>query len=175
MNEAYKHTASRREFFRLFGSLFATTFVIGVGNYWLLHSVLGLRHVFGALYRMFLYHDQYPTQYIVIVAFFYALLAAAWGVRSRAVGWRWHLGWLGVLAATLLLSSAVGGVLWTFHDMRAGYFPPWERRIGMFTDGIVSGVTIGWLIVLLSFPFNVFTMLLAYAATYYLFQRSRNA
>lgn len=155
--------------------LFATTFALGVGSYWLLHSILGESRVFGGLFRMFAYHHHHPAQYIAVVAFFYALLAALWGVRSRAVGWRWHLGLLGVLVATLFLSSAVSGVLYFYHDMQAGYFPPWERRIGVFASGVVTGVTLGWLIVLLSFPFNVLSTLLAYAATCYLLQRGRNA
>jgi hypothetical protein len=175
MNEAPKHLPSWREFARLFGILFVTAFSGGIGSYWLLHSALGQRHVFGALYRMFLYHEQHPAQYIAIVAFFYALLVAAWGVRSHSTGWRWHRSLLAIFALTLLLSSAAGGVLWTFHDMQAGYFPPWGRRLAMFEDGIVSGITLGWLIFLLSFPLNVITTFLAYGVTYYLTYRSRNA
>lgn len=175
VNEVHEHTASWRKIVRVFGILFVTAFVVGVASYWLLHSVLGQRHVFGSLFRMFLYHDQHPEQYIAVVAFFYAVLAATWGVRTRSVGWRWHFSLFSVLVATLLLSSAVCGVLYFVHDMQAGYFPPWERRIGVFANGVVTGITLGWLIVLLSFPFNVITTLLAYAATYYLLQPSRNA
>ena len=175
MNEAHKQTFSWREFIRLFVALFGLSFVVGIGSYCLLHSVIGQPRVFGALFRMFLYHDEHPAQYIAVVAFFYALFAAAWGVRSRSIGWRRHLGILGVLIATLLFSSAVGGILWHFHDMQAGYFPPWERRLAAFADGISAGVTVGWLIVLLSFPLNVLSVVFAYAAALYLPQRIRNA
>lgn len=172
MSNARQHNPGGYGFTRCFGILFATAFVVGVGSYWLLHSILGQGRVFGGLFRMFLYHDQHPAQYIAVVAFFSAWLAALWGIRSRAIGWRWHLGLIGVLAAALLLSSAAGGMLWTFHDMQAGFFPPLERRIGMFAEGAIRGVGTGWLIVLLLFPFNVVTTFLAYAATYYFFQTS---
>lgn len=158
---------------RLFFLLFGFTFAVAVGGYWMLQTVFGQRHVFGGLYRMFLYHEQHPVPYLGLVALVYSVLAAAWGVRTRAVGWRWHLGLLGVLVATLLLSSAAGGMLWTWHDMQAGYVPPWGRSIAALAGGAVNGVLLGWLIVGLSFPFNVLTTGLAYGATYLLLRRHR--
>ena len=69
-----------------------------------------------------------------------------------------------LVAGLILLSSAAGGVLWHFHDMQAGYFPSWERRLGAFADGVFAGITVGWRIVLLSFPLNVLSVAFAYAA-----------
>ena len=116
---------------------------------------------------MFLYHEQHAAQYLAIVAFFYALFTAGWKIRFRSFGWRRHLGVLGVLFATLFFSSAFGGILWNSHDMQAGYFPPWERRLAAFADGVTSGLANGWLIVFLSFPFNVLTIAFAYVAALY--------
>lgn len=164
-----------QKFVHLFALFFIASFVFGISGYSLLHHVVGQHKVFGELFRMFPYHEQHPTPYIAIVAFFYAVLAGAWSARSQAVGRRRHLQLLGVLIATLILSSAVGGILWTFHEMQAGYFPPWERRIEAFGNGIVSGFCFGWVIVLLSFPFNVLSLLFAYALALYLPQRIPNA
>lgn len=172
MNEAQERTAAWREFVRLFAVLFSLTFSASLVGYWFLSSVCRQQCVFGALFRMFLYHYEHPAQYLGLVAFIYALLAAAWGIRARTTGWRMHAGLVVVIVATLLLSSAVGGVLWTFHDMQAGYFPPWDRRIGIFTEGALTGVQIGWLIVLLSFPLNLFCTIFAYGVTYYLVRRT---
>ncbi len=59
--------------------------------------------------------------------------------------------------------------------MQAGYFPPWDRRLGIFAEGAMTGVQIGWLIVLLSFPLNLFCTLFAYVVTCYFVQRDRSA
>ncbi len=174
VTKAAKQKFSWREFIRLFCAFFGMSFIVGIGSYSFLHFVCGQRHVFGALFRMFVYHEQHPAEYLAVVASSYALFAAAWGVRSRSFGWRRHLGVLGVLMATLLLSSAVGGVLWHFHDMQAGHFPPWERRLTAFAEGISSGIAVGWLLVLLSFPLNVISVAFAYAAALYFPRRIRN-
>jgi hypothetical protein len=157
---------STRAFIQLFAVIFLFNFLIGIGVYWFLHSVCGQDQTFGGLYRMFCYHDEHPAQYIGIVAVVFALFAATWTVTSRSVGWRCHLGLLGVFIATLLLSSALGGILYTFHDMQAGFFPSWERRKEMFLDGVTTGIACGWLIVIFSFPLNIITAAFAYVSTF---------
>ncbi len=166
--------AQWREFGRHVVILFLAAFAIGVGCHWLLRSIAGQEKVFGSWFRMYDFHERHAAQYIAIVAFFYAVLVAAWGKRFRATGWRRHLGLIGVFALVLLLSSAAAGILWTYHDMQAGYFPPWERRWSAFGGYIFDGVALGWLIVVFSFPFNIITTALAYIVAVFVTRTQRN-
>jgi len=136
--------------------------------YLLLRDVVGLRMVFGGLYRMFMYHAQHPMQYIALFCAVYAaglaLILGAWPTARR---WpAWVLTTL-VLLLTVLLGSALGGALWALHDMQAGYFPPGNRRWQHMRWGMQSGLEVGWLVLLLSLPFNVLSLPAFYAAGRY--------
>lgn len=121
--------------------------------------------IFGVLPRMFLYHWQYPNQYIALVCLVYALLATALAPR---IAHRPSLA-IWIVLATPLLASPLGGMLWYLHDMQAGYFPnSWGKRL---MDGAGEGILLGWLIVLLSFPYNVICALLGIRGTRRLAQR----
>ena len=136
--------------------------------YLLLRDVVGLRMVFGGLYRMFMYHAKHPFQYIALFcAVFAAGLALVLACWPKARQWpAWVLTTL-VLLLSLLLGSALGGALWSLHDMQAGYFPPGDRLWPHLWWGVESGLYVGWLVLLLSLPFNVLCLPAFYGAGRY--------
>jgi hypothetical protein len=133
---------------------FAFAFGLGTLGY-LAASLLLPWPPFAGLYRMFMYHKQHPFQYIAVIAVCYALVASiwAWTVGSKQKG---LIRWITIatlIPATILLASFPGGVLWSWHDMQAGFVPAfWFRKL---MRGGVWGVETGWLVVGLSFPYNI--------------------
>ena len=73
---------------------------------------------------MFSYHWRHPIEYIAIPCFFYGILAT---LLAENFAKRKLLGKIGltilIIALTILLSSPIGGMLWHYHDMQAGFFP----------------------------------------------------
>lgn len=118
----------------------------------------------GYLYRMFMYPDQHPLQYVAVVAIPFAFLTAMWTstVSRRLRSYRW-LQINGVILLSLVMSSVLGGLLWTFHDMQAGYFPAYDTMIDHFQQGAWWGLTLGPIIVALSIPMNVLAFIIAYS------------
>ena len=122
--------------------------------------------IFGILPRMFCYHWEYPNHYIALVCLIYALPAAAFAPR---IARRPSLA-IWIVLATPLLASPLGGMLWHLHDMLEGYFPnSWQQKL--LLDGALEGAELGWLIVLLSFPYNVICALLGIRGTRRVAQR----
>ncbi|MBF9221317.1 hypothetical protein [Hymenobacter ruricola] len=143
------------------GYYWLTSFGCAAAGYGLLWLLLPGHHVFGAPYRMILYHEAHPLAYIALCCGCFGPLAAVATDAFRRRG-RWgRLGVVGLLAlATVALSSPLGGLLWHWHDMQAGYFPAdWPRQL---VAGAAEGLTTGWLIVLLSVPYNVLGLLVCY-------------
>jgi hypothetical protein len=69
---------------------------------------------------------------------------------------------VGLLAlGTVLLASPLGGMLWYWHDMRAGFFPP-DWLSTLLLQGSRDGLLLGWLIVSLSIPYNLLGLLTCY-------------
>ena len=139
-----------------------TAFACATVGYGLLWALLPGHHVFGALYRMFRYHEAHPLAYIALCCGSFGPLAAgvtdAFGRRGR---WE-RVGVVGLLAlATVAVSSPLGGMLWHWHDMRAGYFPAGWGRI-ILLNGTRDGLALGWLILLLSIPYNALGLLVCY-------------
>ncbi|GAB3635798.1 hypothetical protein GCM10027422_13880 [Hymenobacter arcticus] len=142
-----------------------TSFGLATAGYYLLWLLLPGHRVFGAWYLMLLYHDAHPVQYIALCCFFYGPLAAgATGFFRR----RDTSGRVGVVCAicavTVGLSAPFGGMLWHFHDMQAGYFPPDWGRV-LLVDGSRDGLAMGWLIVLLSIPYTLLGVVGCYFLT----------
>ena len=78
------------------------------------------------------YHCDHPFQYIAVVAFSYACVASVWSFC------RWHAssGWLRgvevwiVMVASVALATPLGGMLFSWHDMQAGFVPTcWGTKL----------------------------------------------
>lgn len=120
------------------------------------------QYVFGVFYRMFLYHYEYPIAYIAIPCFWYAVLASVFSNRfKKSTPNRQLLFTLIIVGLTILLSSPLGGMLWHYHDMSAGYFPEnWIAK--MISKGSLMGLEFGFIIVALSAPYNLFGLVISY-------------
>ncbi|MEM8506025.1 MAG: hypothetical protein AAF716_23110 [Cyanobacteria bacterium P01_D01_bin.1] len=123
--------------------------------------------VFGALFRMYLYHEQHPYQYLLLVALVYSGLATVWAnhVGRTQRGWQRRVSIVGVMVLTVVCSSVPGGMLWVVHDMQAGYFPGVAYFWKNLQWGAGTGLSVGWLIFVLSIPYNVLCLLGGYWLT----------
>ncbi|MGC1216681.1 MAG: hypothetical protein WA883_04360 [Phormidesmis sp.] len=132
--------------------------------------------VFAALYLMYEYHNQYPYQYILVIAVVYGIIATLWAhfLGRTQTGRTRGLYILGVLALTILCSSILGGMLWSLHDMQAGYFPEGSLFWNALSWGASNGLGIGWFIFILSFPYNILCALAGYWLTGYVERKTRN-
>ena len=67
------------------------------------------------------------------------------------------------MAKALALACPLGGMLWHFHDMQAGFFPNfWLRKLlGGFADGLMIGPRL----IFYSFPYNLIGVIFGYLAT----------
>lgn len=152
--------------FRLFAFFAASAFLLGSLGYLALHAVNPRGYVFGGLYRMFLYHESHPFQYIAIVAFSYAVIATPCAVRwPHLVGWRRSAAIICIIVATVLAASVPGGVLWKIHDMQAGFFTTGARFWKDLLWGASTGLQVGWLIIGFSVPYNIIGVIAGYSVT----------
>lgn len=131
------------------------SFIISVIIYYVLWLIMPNHSVFGALMLMYLYHYEYPINFISIPCFFFGIFATMFTDRfiKKPTGSRVVLLML-ILFLTVLFSSPIGGMLWHYYDMQAGFFPKnWLTKI--ITIGTEEGLEVGWFIVLISIPYNV--------------------
>lgn len=108
---------------------------------------------------------EHPMQYICVVAVCYAFVAALWTVwmKRQRRGVLWSLEALAVIIVALVLACPLGGMLWHFHDMLAGFFPDfWLRKL---VGGFVDGLMVGPRLVFYSFPYNLIGLIAGYFVT----------
>lgn len=143
----------------------ASSFVIAYSMYYVLWLIMPNHLVFGALYRMFLYHCAFPMQYIALACFFYGVIAMVLSNKFETANTPMRiLITILIIALTILISSPFGGMLWHFHDMYLGYFPDkWFSK--MVIKGFSWGLETGWLIIALSIPYNIFGCIACYFIT----------
>ncbi len=139
-----------------------TSALIAIPSYYLLWSIMPKNYVFGVYYRMLLYHYEYPVLYILIPCFFFGIIAMLFSNRFKeATFYKQLILTIIIIGLTILLSSPFGGMLWHYHDMRAGFFPDnWVWH--MIRNGTVMGLQFGWLIALMSIPYNLLGSILSY-------------
>lgn len=115
---------------------------------------------------MFLYHWQHPFQYIALVSIIYGFVASIWSVTlGHLVKWKRVLSILGVMLTSIILSFIPGGMLWKIHDMQAGFFPEGDAFCGDLLWGAITGLEIGWFIILISIPYNILGVIGGYVVT----------
>jgi hypothetical protein len=151
---------------KLFAFLLGWSFALAAAGYFLLRMVMPKGWVFGALYRMFVYHWAHPLQYIGMVTLSYSVVAtAAILMPGNPVG-KWPRPVIPlIIVLSIALASPAGGVLWVIHDMQAGYFPEDSRFWDAIGWGAVEGMTTGWLVILLSIPYNILGFVVGYQLT----------
>ena len=160
---------------KLFTYYLSVSFISASLGYAFFSFILG-DHVFGALYRMFLYHDAHPFQYIAIVCIVFASVASLLTPSfTHLKTWRRFLAIVGLMLGSIIIASIPGGILWSLHDMQAGYFPTGARFWNALAWGATTGLRIGWLIILLSIPYNIVGLVIGYLITDQGFRRSPRA
>jgi hypothetical protein len=151
---------------RLFVFFTASSFILGGLGYFSLRVIMPDGWVFGALYRMFLYHWAHPLQYIGLVCLIYAAVATAVVFLCGDLIHKWpYLMIPFIMCSSILIASPVGGVLWVFHDMQAGFIPEGTHFWNDIAWGAVTGASTGWVVVLLSAPYNIIGLIVGYQVT----------
>jgi hypothetical protein len=132
-----------------------TSFSLATAIYYILWAIMPNNYVFGALIRMFLYHWEHPITFIAIPCFFYGIIATLLADKfSKQNVLRQVLLTIMIIVFTVIVSSPFGGMLWHYYDMKAGYFPTnWVGKMAGL--GFEWGLEIGWLVVVLSIPYNI--------------------
>jgi len=155
-----------RRVFSLFVFLALSAFLLGIAGYKALHVVMPHGFVFGGLYRMFMYHESHPSQYVGIMALTYGTIATSWILRwPELVGWRQSGAIAAIILASILVASVPGGVLWKIHDMQAGFFTQGGRFWRDLLWGAATGLEIGWMVMALSLPYNILGLIAGYGIT----------
>jgi len=133
----------------------ATSFILATILYYILWTIMPNHYVFGAWYRMFVYHWEHPIAFITIPCFFYGIIATLFADKfSKQNLIRQILLTIAIIILTIVISSPFGGMLWHYYDMKAGYFPPnWIGKI--INLGFEWGLELGWLVIGLSIPYNI--------------------
>lgn len=148
--------------------LFSVGFVSLVASYRTLEYLLHTDPI-ASFYRMPQYHISFFWQYIAIIASVFGILGAVWiKYYGHSRGWQRWLSITLIIIATVLCSSPIGGMLWHFHDMQAGFVQ--ENYISKLSDGLFEGLSSGWLLVIISFPLNVIGVIVAYISLHFLSQ-----
>lgn len=147
----------------IFGSIF---FIVASIIYLVIAEVFHHPYPLGALYRMFLYHWEHPYQYILVVSIIYGILATIWSYYFYGLKtWKRFLSIIGLLVLTIIISSVPCGVLWVIHDAQAGYFPETSYFIKNLLWGAKTGLYVGWLVVVLSIPYNLIMLIFGIVIT----------
>ena len=132
--------------------------------------------VFGALFRMFLYHWEHPFQYISIVSFSFACVATPCTHKFKfSTGWKLQLITFAIIVSSVIFASVPGGILWSIHDMQAGYFPKGEKFWEAIWWGATNGLTQGWLVIALSIPYNLICLIIGFFITRHGFRMAKKS
>lgn len=142
-----------------------TSFIPATVLYCILWVIMPSHYVFGAPFRMFLYHWEHPVAFIAIPCFFYGIIATLLADKFSRQNVKGQILLTFVISIlTVILSSPFGGMLWHYYDMKAGYFPSdWVRRL--IERGSEWGLEVGWLVVGLSIPYNLIGLIACYFLT----------
>jgi hypothetical protein len=133
--------------------LASTCFLLAGAAYFLMSALFG--HAFGGLFRMFMYHEGHPLQYVAVVSVVFGVVGSIWlRIFGHTAGLK---GWISIFAAiglTIAVASVPGGILWKIHDMQAGYFPQGARFWYDLLWGAKEGMMVGWLVIVASVTYT---------------------
>ncbi|MEO5930656.1 MAG: hypothetical protein ABIR47_12040 [Candidatus Kapaibacterium sp.] len=151
---------------KLFCYFLAASYIPAAVVHAILKAILPNGRVFGSLFHMFLYHERYPYQYIGVVALVYAVVASIGAVLWSATrGWRRWIAIIGIMVGTVIIASVPGGILWSIHDMEAGFYPASDLFWSHIQRDALNGLGLGWLILYLSVPYNIIGLIVGYWVT----------
>jgi len=145
-----------------FAYFWISSSLIAVIGYYLLWIIMPKHHVFGVFFRMITYHKDYPIPYIMICTFTFAIIASILSEKFEKASVINKIQILVIIVIlSIIISSFFGGILWHYHDMRAGFFPEnWPTKL--LTKASLHGLNTGWFIILISFPYNLLGIITSY-------------
>lgn len=144
--------------------LFFSNF-LAIFGYYYLGIMLSGQNAFGSYFRMMPYHQQHPVFFILIPCFFYTVIATYFTSNiDKLTKTKQFIVVFKIIILTILISCPIGGILYFYYDMAAGHFPPNWIEI-LLKRGISTGFHLGWLIILLSFPYNIIGVICCYFLT----------
>jgi hypothetical protein len=152
-----------RMFFKIATLMFITSGTAACGLYFGMQALLGHPPIVVAvpLAHVAQYQNQYPIPYLLTFAFVFAVVSALWLVRLRSRRSRLrpiHIAAIPFVA--VLLAGPIWGMLWTYHDIQAGFFPGFQQMVDYLLFGAQYGLFFSLNGAVQSLPFS----LLAYIA-----------
>ncbi|RYD19234.1 MAG: hypothetical protein EOP88_19770 [Verrucomicrobiaceae bacterium] len=151
---------------RLFAFLAGSAFLLAICGYFSLWLVIPEDSDIGAMYDLFKYHWSHPFHQIGLVSLCYALVATPVILSPADPVRRWpKSSTLFIVVLSLIIATPGGGVLWVLHDMRAGHVPEGQAVWDHIGWGIGYAVSISWLVILVSVPYNLFGLVLGHLVT----------
>lgn len=151
---------------RLFAFLGGSAFILASIGYFLLWMIMPDGWVFGAVYRMFLYHWQHPLPYIAVMALCFAIVGTTVIIFPGDPFRRWpRLTTLLIIVLSIVVASPAGGALWMIHHMQESDYTRADQFWENIRWGAKEGILTGWLVILLSFPYNILGLVLGHLVT----------
>lgn len=114
--------------------------------------------VLSSFYRMYPYHASHPIAFIkiTVVALFIALFSRRLLCLTIKSVWGryllFYLWWI-------VLACALGGALWSYYDMEAGWYPEGYRLYSKIVEDTKAGIGIGPIIIATSLPYNFLVLI----------------
>ena len=105
------------------------------------------------------YHRMHPYSFIMVFAVFFIITLLLTGNKKITPG---SIFYFIFYVCWILLSLAFSGLLWSFFDMNAGYFPQGSDFFKKLFSDIFYGLTWGGLAILSAMPFNLFVFALSF-------------
>lgn len=113
------------------------------------------------------YHWMYPYSFIMVFAVFFMITMVLLGrnkkmIYNKVFYFVFYVLWI---VPSLLFS----GLLWSFFDMNAGYFPQGSDFLKKIFSDMLYGLTWGGLAIISAIPFNLFV----FAVSFFIIKKYR--
>ena len=114
-----------------------------------------------------MYQSNYPYIFIASASLLFFFCLCLFSLYKFKAKWA---NYMAFYAVWFLLTCAFGGAIWSYFDMKAGYFPEGVTLFAKVWKDISYGISIGSIMILCaSFPFNV----LVYSFSVYLLKKEK--
>lgn len=113
------------------------------------------------------YHWTYPYSFIMVFAVFFIIMMVLLGRNKQII--HNSIFYLIFYVLWIVPSLVFSGLLWSFFDMNAGYFPQGSDFFKKIFSDMFYGLTWGGLAILSAIPFN----LLVFAVSFFIIKKYR--
>lgn len=113
------------------------------------------------------YHWTYPYSFIMVFAIFFMITMVLLGSAKKTI--QNSMFYLIFYVLWIIPSLLFSGLLWSFFDMNAGYFPQGSDFLKKIFSDMFYGLTWGGLAVVSAIPFNLFV----FAVSFFIIKKYR--